>query len=278
MDLKDIINYKKEEIATLFCSLYGEQFYPFFLEKLNQITFLFPNIYQEDQKQYFYELEKHPDNLHPVHHTILLDYLQNGNYLGEFLPMIRRSPNENYISKNFIIFYVSANTKVKQNLDVILLHELKHYFTYHFAITRYEDYHLIINTKVGLSRVVEWYQYENIIRQMQFFDELNEIFTELDAEILAQKLHETSEIFPSQRFQRIEKYWFQHYFSIFRCLSSNDYNLLHQIELNSCFDKMVQLEEEKILYPLEEKIYFENEKQYQRKKKQLNYFNRNRKK
>lgn len=271
MKLQDIIRSKKEIIIALFCKLYGREYYERFSLLFDRVTFLFPNLYEEDRKQYFYELGERKDNLDSIPKSILLDYLERPEHFGGFIPMMRKKQEGIYQVSYFISLDFKQECLMGQNLDVILLHELKHLFTCNISVESN-----VVMTKAGLNWVEEIYEQCNK-NSNEFYHNIAEVFTQLDAEYLAHLLHQTTEIFPRQQQVPVSRTWYQEYFPFITNLSSKDQFLLHQIELDSDYSKIELLSDSNLIHKLEMETYQPFPKRKQ-KEKQLNYFDKNRKK
>lgn len=271
MKLQDIIRSKKEIIINLFCTLYGQEHYERFSILFDRVIFLFPNLYEEDKQQYLNELSQNY-YISPLPISILLDRLQYKDRCATFIPMLQKKQEGIYQGTNFIVFNLTNQTHPSQNLDTILLHELKHLFTYHAIISSSS-----IITKVGVSYLRECL-FDGIAKPVsEYFHTINEVLTEFDAEYLTALLHETTEIFPGEKNKPIIQYWYQDYFPLITNLSRNDQSLLRQIELDSDFSKIELLSDIDLISRLELATFTPFPKRKQ-KRKQLSYFDKNKKK
>lgn len=271
MKLQDMIRAKKEIIINLFCTLYGQEYYERFSILFDRVIFLFPTLYEEDKQQYLNELSQNYYTS-PLSKSDLLERLQDKDCYATFIPMLQKKQEGIYQGTNFIVFSLANQTYLNQNLDTILLHELKHLFTYHVMI-----FSSSIITKVGVSCVEE--RYINGIPETMsaHFQIINEVLTEFDAEYLTALLHETTEIFPGEQAKPMIPYWYQDYFPLITSLSRKDQSLLRQIELDPDFSKMELLSDADLIGRLELATFppFPKRKQ---KKKQFSYFDKNKKK
>lgn len=233
MKLQECIKSKKKDIIDLFCNIYGEYYRKHFSDRFDQITFLFPKLYFEDRDECYRELCNHQNNINPLPKIMLYDKLENNNNCGQFIPMLRQNGNKKTLHYFILIM---AQPVMTDNLDVILLHELKHALTCNVNIIEYENNHFDCIVKVGLSCVEELYINNKICTSNSYYLETGEVLTQLDAEKMAYQLHQKTEIFPGQRYVPKTDVWYSRYFYLFNELNYKDIETLHKLELAPNYD------------------------------------------
>lgn len=273
MKLQDIIKHHKEDILSLFCELYGKEFYQQFSEKFNQVTILCPNLYEDDLKKCLDELCDHPNNIDSYKRIILFDTLSNNNLFGQFIPIARKNKNGQIHTAYFIIINIQKNYQLQQNLDLLLLHELDHLMTHNSEYLIENNNKIIINNKVGLSCISETYQNKKLQMQQKYYQDIGEVLTQFNATIMTKKLHEHGEIFPNQCNVLFENCWHEDYFNLLLSLDKNDLRILRYIELADNYMGVVNLTDQYLIEKLDnyiKKMGLEKEKYfnnwYKRKK------------
>ena len=233
MKLQECIKTKKKDIIDLFCNMYGECYRQYFSDRFDQITFLFPKLYFEDRDECRRELCNHPNNINPLP-GIMLDYKLKDDYnCGFFIPILRQNGNQKTLHYFILIM---ATPVMTDNLDIILLHELKHALTCNVNIIEHENNHFDCITKVGLNCVVESYIYNRVCDSKYYYLQIGEVLTQLDAEKMADQLHQKTEIFPGQRYVPKIDVWYSRYFYLFNELSYKDMEIFHELELAVNYD------------------------------------------
>ena len=123
---QDYIYDKKRQIIDVFCTLYGEEYRDYFSQVFDELVFLYPHINREDYDyiwKLFYRNEKNYDALPQ---TLILEMLEAS--LGSFRPVLVNDNGKIRVRK---LIVCGLDRIDHPNMDIVLLHELKHALTYH---------------------------------------------------------------------------------------------------------------------------------------------------
>ena len=188
---QDYIYEKKKQIIGAFCTLYGEEYLDYFSRVFDELIFLYPHINQEDYDYIWKLFYRNEMNYNALPQTLILEMLEAS--LGSFRPILMKDSGDLKIRKLVIC---GLDRIDHPNMDIVLLHELKHAFTYHYKLYVHDQELLSLSEKCGVNIVHKNYFYGKSNVKWNRFSSVNEVLTQKDARLCELELMQLGGIFP----------------------------------------------------------------------------------
>lgn len=229
MNTNQFMKENKELLLSLFCETYPSISYEEFCRIYDSIIFLMPNINYNDCEFLFSKEFKKYNQLFQYPITMILDSF------GCFLPMYYFEQGELQMKR-----VVVCNMETKNDLynNRLLLHELKHALLYQVTGSCRRDEYIYLTDKSGFSiRNISVDTKEKEIKIMSSkYKTICEVFTDMDAMILARKLIETG--YPlfsgSKESSTQDKGYYYQLFPMIELLFEHYSTELHEAEASNC--------------------------------------------
>lgn len=227
MKPQDYIYQKKGQIIDAFCTLYGEEYIDYFSHIFDELIFLYPHINQEDYDYIWKLFYQNELNYNALPRTLILEMLEAS--LGSFRPILMRDGGDLKIRKLIIC---GLDRIDHPNMDIVLLHELKHALTYHYRLYIHDQELLSLSEKCGVNVVHKNYFYGKQNVKWNRFSPVNEVLTQKDARLCELKLYQQGGIFPrSGNAKTAKKPWSDCYIPLFRNVTSEASQMLRDAEM-----------------------------------------------
>ena len=223
---QDYIYDKKRQIIDVFCTLYGEEYRDCFSRVFDELVFLYPHINREDYDyiwKLFYRNEKNYDALPQ---TLILEMLEAS--LGSFRPVLVNDNGKIRVRK---LIVCGLDRIDHPNMDIVLLHELKHALTYHYKLYIHDREMLSLSEKCGVNIVHKNYFYGKQNVKWNRFSSINEVLTQKDARLCERKMDRQGGIFPKDGTVIARNPWSDSYIPLFQDVSKVGFQMLREAEM-----------------------------------------------
>lgn len=224
---QDYIYEKKKQIIGAFCTLYGEEYLDYFSRVFDELIFLYPHINQEDYDYIWKLFYRNEMNYNALPQTLILEMLEAS--LGSFRPILMKDSGDLKIRKLVIC---GLDRIDHPNMDIVLLHELKHAFTYHYKLYVHDQMLLGLSEKCGVNIVHKNYFYGKSNVKWNRFSSVNEVLTQKDARLCELELKQQGGIFPvRENAKTAKKPWSDRYISLFQEVPDDGCQMLRDAEM-----------------------------------------------
>lgn len=223
---QDYIYDKKRQIIDVFCTLYGEEYRDYFSRVFDELVFLYPHINQEDYDYIWKLFYRNEMNYNTLPQTLILEMLEAS--IGSFRPILMKDGGDLKIRKLIIC---GLDRIDHPNMDIVLLHELKHALTYHYKLYVHDQELLSLSEKCGVNVVHKSYFYGKPNVQWNRFSSINEVLTQKDARLCERKMDRQGGIFPKDGTVAIRNPWSDSYIPLFQNVSEAGFQMLREAEM-----------------------------------------------
>ncbi len=224
---QDYIYKKKKQIIDVFCTLYGEKYRDYFSRTFDELVFLYPHINQEDYDYIWKLFYRNEMNYNALPQTLILEMLEAS--IGSFRPILMNDGGDLKIRKLIIC---GLDRIDHPNMDIVLLHELKHALTYHYKLYVHDQELLSLSEKCGVNIVHKNYFYGKQNVKWNRFSPVNEVLTQKDARLCELELMQLGGIFPKCKVVRNDrKPWSDRYIPLFQEVPDDGCQMLREAEM-----------------------------------------------